>query len=456
MANDSKLISLSQAEKLLSGSKNWTASTISDLTEIITDALNQLNEIKADKSEVPKIIELDGDGYRAVSEEEKLEEILYFVRDEVNYAKLPAITVLDLDTGEAYQFEFADDWDTIKDGIKNGTFGERVKLTFGEGQLVKNGEIESGSLANSISLVEAVFDNSVKKIGSGGFYGCSNLEKITLAEGLETVGASCFGGTAIKEIIIPSTVISMESGVFLNSPLEYAEFKGTKTFASVFGGASNFKKVKFAPGTTEIVASCCSSCPALEEVDFPEGLLTIGQTAFFNSNLTKVVLPDTVTKIEQLAFDSSPSLSNIFEFTLPRDLETIEKQGLPTTIQSLIVRSSTCKNWFNGMNYSTYPSLTSVSIEETVEEIGEGAFNRCPNLANVTIKEGVTTISDYAFQSTAITEITLPATLTSIGNQVFDNCSSLTKIYINLPKNAIDVSNVGVDESIIEWIGGES
>ncbi len=46
-------------------------------------------------------------------------------------------------------------------------------------------------------------------------------------------------------------------------------------------------------------------------------------------------------------------------------------------------------------------------IPNTVTSIGEGAFDGCLSLDNVTIPNGVTNIGDYAFFSTSLTSITI-------------------------------------------------
>ena len=62
-------------------------------------------------------------------------------------------------------------------------------------------------------------------------------------------------------------------------------------------------------------------------------------------------------------------------------------------------------------------------------EIPGSFFERCSNLSNVTIPEGVTTIGGYAFKScVGLTSISLPDTLTNIGQFAFENCINLTSI----------------------------
>ena len=64
-----------------------------------------------------------------------------------------------------------------------------------------------------------------------------------------------------------------------------------------------------------------------------------------------------------------------------------------------------------------------------VTVIGEDAFNRCYDIINVSIPEGVTTIGDFAFQFCSnLTTISIPDTLVTIGASAFDSCYKLTGI----------------------------
>lgn len=76
-------------------------------------------------------------------------------------------------------------------------------------------------------------------------------------------------------------------------------------------------------------------------------------------------------------------------------------------------------------------AITSVTVPATVTQIGSYAFESCAQLAAVTLAEGVQKIQSYAFRNcTALPEIHFPSTVTTISSYSFDGCVKLTSIVI--------------------------
>ena len=88
--------------------------------------------------------------------------------------------------------------------------------------------------------------------------------------------------------------------------------------------------------------------------------------------------------------------------------------------------------------------LTSITIPGTITSIPEMAFNRCTSLTSVNISNGVTSIKNYAFSSClSLTDIFLPNSVTSIGDNVFKDCWKLNNV--SIPSTIESISNKTFD-----------
>lgn len=78
------------------------------------------------------------------------------------------------------------------------------------------------------NIKEIVLPSSVKIVDYTAFSGCTDLESVTLNEGLISMGNAAFGGRSnLKEIIIPSSVENMNELVFNGcTTLESVKFEG--------------------------------------------------------------------------------------------------------------------------------------------------------------------------------------------------------------------------------------
>ena len=175
---------------------------------------------------------------------------------------------------------------------------------------------------------------------------------------------------------------------------------------------------------TRIGFDAFNQCDKLTFVDIPSSVKTIGVGAFnFCSSLTSITLKEGLEHIEWNAFEDCRSLENI---TFPNSLKTIGNYAFSYTLwyknhpngavyagnvfykykgdipqnTSFVIKEGTVSispYAFVKENYHEDYSLVSVSIPNSVEVIGEGAFYRCRALTSIVIPAGVTTIETLAF-----------------------------------------------------------
>ena len=105
--------------------------------------------------------------------------------------------------------------------------------------------------------------------------------------------------------------------------------------------------------------------------------------------------------------------------------ETAVEVDIPAAIEGLPEKST--RDWA----FADCKSLTSISVPDSVNAIGNGAFSGCSSLASINIPNSVTTIRGSAFcNCLSLTSITIPESVTSIEIAAFSGCSSLTNITI--------------------------
>ena len=210
--------------------------------------------------------------------------------------------------------------------------------------------------------------------------------------------------TTLKEVILPEGLISIEEAAFANcTALEKLNVPST---VNTLGRwiLENTKVTSFTipQGVTEIPASCFYGS-AITTINIPQSVKTIGNWAFQDAKLTEVVIPSSVTSIGKWAFR--------------------------------------CDN--------DNPTLQSVIIEANITEIPEGCFYLQTKLTSLSLPEGITAIGDDAFCGCKIYSLTLPSSLKTIGARAFSN-NGITQLTI--PNKVESIGNAAFAHNSIDNI----
>lgn len=133
--------------------------------------------------------------------------------------------------------------------------------------------------------------------------------------------------------------------------------------------------------------------------------------------------------------------TSITEVTLPKTLQYIGAFGFGYCLDLTKVNlPESLKEIEPYAFYST--ALSSIEIPAGVSEIPEGVFFESDYLSSVKFNDGLTSIGDYAFQNTIFTKVELPSTLTSIGEEAFTSCDSSTFDLIGRDMNVTSSAEV--------------
>ncbi|MDA7681370.1 leucine-rich repeat protein, partial [Verrucomicrobiales bacterium] len=190
---------------------------------------------------------------------------------------------------------------------------------------------------------------------------------------------------------------------------------------------------------TKIGSEALKDCSNLTSIIIPDSVTTIGEYAFVScSKLINITIPDSVTSIGGWAFVSCTSLTGI---NIPDTVTSIGYACFDncTSLTSIIIPDSITS--IEGGVFANCTALTSITIPDTVTSIGARAFSSCTALVSISIPDSVTSIGDEVFiNCTNLTSITIPDNVTSIGDGAFWKCTNLTSITFGTNSNFTSIA----------------
>ena len=281
-------------------------------------------------------------------------------------------------------------------------------------------EIKSGTItiaddafSGCDSLENITIPEGVIGIGARAFYKCSDLASITIPDSVTSIGAGAFAETKLYNdlyngVLYIGNHLITTKGSFRSSNASYSIKSGTKTIAcDAFSGCSNLPNILIPDSVTTIGESAFNGCKSLTYITIPGSVTYIGCGAFNGcSNLLSVKISGSVTCIEEGAFFTCNSLGAINVDSSNTRYSSIDGILFDKDKTQLI-------------RYPTNKRESSYRIPSTITHIGFGAFYGCSSLKDVTIPDGVTTISKYAFECSNLSGIMIPDSVTNIGEDAF-------------------------------------
>ena len=249
-------------------------------------------------------------------------------------------------------------------------------------------------------IMEVTVASGVTSIGREAFRRNRRLSKVELPEGLVSINAGAFSGTALEEITLPESLCHLGSYAF------YSE---------------NLKTVVICSSTLTEIVSAFDGCDALQEIHF---------------------LGDALEKPKELVKYFSPSKSDYIYLKVSMYYPT----GNATWTQELIEKNRDENiTWIpveeNGnprtdsLSWYFIPEEGRLVVWGTGEMENYSASTPAPwhkyadAIKNVTISKGVTSVGNYAFYNyKSVTNALISEEVQKIGSKSFGNCNSLTSI----------------------------
>ena len=233
-------------------------------------------------------------------------------------------------TGDMYTFNMAAPWYHAASSIKSIVLGSKVT------------SITSEAFANCKSLESITLPEGIISVAAGAFLGCDNLSRINISDNnpyytsvdgmlfnkdkteiiiypagktdavyvipdrVTTISRNVFiEPTYLQEIVIHAGVTNIEEGAFRSCNLNAVSVdKDNEYYCSVNGALFSKDKTtlyKYPSGKTA------------DTYQIPDGVNTIAYSAFWgSSNLKSVVIPESVTFIDEGAFIDCYSLTDVY------------------------------------------------------------------------------------------------------------------------------------------------
>lgn len=269
--------------------------------------------------------------------------------------------------------------------------------------------------------------------------GIKNIGSATIIQGSANVNAGDWGNHS----------------AFRNcTNLKYANFPNTLTSIQygAFAGCTQLTNVNFEDNSSinEIGVGAFCDVPVEFDINFPNLTGTLGYAAFQNTKIRNILNLGLITTIGGIgdgngpygAYGSWGAFKNCIELTdviLPPSLTTIQEQAFYgcTALTNITFPTSLVTIGKNAFYNCTSLEIKDLSLPN-LETLESGAFNGV-KISKVSNLGKITTINPNIGDKSVLREITLPNTIKTIGDQTFHGYTALETITIESGASGINV-----------------
>lgn len=201
-------------------------------------------------------------------------------------------------------------------------------------------------------------------------------------------------------------------------------------------------------GVTVIGKGAFRGCRCLKTVKLPSTLVEIYEEAFMGCReLEEVVIPKNITELRENAFYNCSKLGKI---TIPAALKSVGRNALHGCNNTMDIHISSLDAWCNISGLINFTEsrgqnrlfllgrlVTTVSISEGITAISDYAFKGCPDITSVSLPRTLKSIGKYAFYGCSICSLMIPGGVTAMGEYSLGYCKNLSHIHFccNVPGN---------------------
>ena len=326
------------------------------------------------------------------------------------------------------------------------------------------------AVRNMKSLTKIVIPETVTKIEANAMEYCASLEKVELPDNITEIEKYAFaetglkelklpknlqimrehileGNTEVKELIVPKTVTEMHTdrgftfpkyGALEDSGIETVVFENgiMKIPYMAVRNMKSLTKIIIPETVTKIEANAMEYCTSLEKLNLSENITEIGDCAFAETGLKQIVLPHSIETLGRELFRDCTLLTGV---TLNDTIESINKSMFENCISLEKIILPDTVTTIQEQAFKGCTSLKNIEWGKSLKYIRGYAFEECDSLTEVMLPDTVIEIGDGVFQQEdSLKKLELPESVTSIGYRAFYNCDALTDVRIS-----DSVTNIG-------------
>ena len=172
------------------------------------------------------------------------------------------------------------------------------------------------------------FPSALSRIGARAFRSCNSLKELSLPGTMTELGVAAFADcSSMRRAMLPASVDALPKDLFAeNIKLSSVEFHGEDRLQMIHKNAffrcQSLTSLVLPETVTEIEDRAFYRCKSLDQIYLPEGLKVIGNEAFYFCGIQTLKLPDSLEVLDQSAFFKCNNLEYV---CLPRNVRYIGK-----------------------------------------------------------------------------------------------------------------------------------
>ncbi len=241
-----------------------------------------------------------------------------------------------------------------------------------------NGKVSAlPSEIDEIAVKKLVLENGITAVGEYVFSGCENLSQISAPDSLSYIGEKAFDNTAF--------LVNKANGAVYVGNVLYT-YKGEIES----DGAFTLKN-----GTTGIAYGALFARTEITEIIIPDTVKAIGERAFYGSiNLENITFGIGLSYVGTEAFYDTLWLSNASgQVVIGKTLYEYKGNDVSVEVENAV-------EFISGNAFENNTTLTQAILPESVKYICENAFYGCENLESISFGSGLLRVSKNAFYGT--------------------------------------------------------